>query len=92
MHVPALVEALWEDWVLILGMGLTVGGAANILIPEKSYGIFVDLLTGLAGSIAGGCLAWVWSDYYRPGSFALILSVFGAIVFIATLRKLSKRI
>ena len=92
MHVPALVEALGEDWVLILGMGLTVGGAANILMPEKSYGIFVDLLAGLAGSIAGGCLAWVWSDYYRPGGFALILSVFGAIVFIATLRKLNKNI
>ena len=92
MHVPQLVEALLEDWVLILGLGLTVGGAANILMPEKSYGIFVDLLTGVAGSIAGGCLAWAWSDYYRPGSFALILSGMGAVAFIATLRKVNNKI
>jgi uncharacterized membrane protein YeaQ/YmgE (transglycosylase-associated protein family) len=90
MHVPPLVDALLEDWVLVLGLGLTVGGAAKILLPEKSYGITADCAAGLAGSIAGSCLAWAWSDYYRPGSFAMILSFFGAVVFIATLRKLNR--
>jgi uncharacterized membrane protein YeaQ/YmgE (transglycosylase-associated protein family) len=92
MHIPALVEALGDDWVLILASGLTVGGAANILLPEKSYGIFADLLAGVAGSVAGSCLAWAWSDYYRPGSFALILSGVGAVAFIATLRKVNNKI
>jgi uncharacterized membrane protein YeaQ/YmgE (transglycosylase-associated protein family) len=92
MHVPQLVEALLQDWVLYLGMGITIGGAAAILLPEKSYGIFADCAAGLAGSIAGGCLTWAWNDYYRPGSFALILSFMGAVVFIAALRKLNKGI
>lgn len=90
MHVPAVVDALYEDWVLVAGLGLTVGGCANILLPEKSYGIAVDCLAGLAGSIAGGCLAWSWNDYFKPDSSGMILSFFGAVVVIATLRKLKK--
>jgi uncharacterized membrane protein YeaQ/YmgE (transglycosylase-associated protein family) len=90
MQVPQLAQALLQDWVLYLTLGLTVGGVMNILSPEKSYGIFVDCATGLVGSIAGGCLAWAWNDYFRPGSFALILSSLGAFVFIAVLRKIHK--
>ena len=88
MKLPPLVEAMLQDWILYLASGVTVGGLAHIIMPEKSYGIFVDCLAGVLGSIAGGCLAWAWNDYFRPGSFALILSLFTAVVFIAALRKI----
>lgn len=79
-----------EDWVLVAALGLTVGGVANILMPERSYGIFADCFVGLAGAIAGGCLAWAWNDYFKPDSSGMILSFLGAVVFIASLRKLKK--
>ena len=89
-HIPAVVDALVEDWVLVAGLGLTVGGVANILLPERSYGIVADCFAGLAGSIAGACLAWSWNDYFKPDSSGMIISFLGAVVFIATLRKLKK--
>ena len=88
MKFPPLVEAMLQDWILYLASGVTVGGLANIIMPEKSYGIFPDLAAGVLGSVAGGCLAWAWNDYFRPGSFAFILSMFTAVVFIAALRKI----
>ena len=90
MKFPPLVDAMLQDWILYLASGLTVGGLFNMIVPEKSYGIFADCLAGVAGSIAGGCLAWAWNDYFRPGSFAFILSIFVSIVFIASLRKIKK--
>ena len=90
MQVPPLVETLLRDWILYLAMGVAAGGLANILFPEKRFGVFADCAAGWAGSIAGGCLAWVWNDYFRPGSYVLILSLFGSLMFITILRKLQR--
>lgn len=90
MQLSPMVETLGQDWILYLASGVIVGGLANIFIPERSYGIFADCAAGLSGSIAGGCLAWVWHDYFRPGSFALVLACFGAVTFIAVLRKIKR--
>jgi len=92
MTLPPLVEVLSEDWLLFLTAGITVGGVLNVLVPRKSYGIFPDCFAGLAGSVTGGCLAWVWNDYFRPGGFTLILSFFCAVVFIAVLRKVNRKV
>ncbi len=90
MNLPPLFNAITEDWLLYLTSGLTVAGVLNILVPKQSFGIFAECLTGLAGSFAGGCLAWYWNDYFRPGGFAFILSSFSALVFISVLRKFKK--
>jgi uncharacterized membrane protein YeaQ/YmgE (transglycosylase-associated protein family) len=90
MTLPPSVEAISEDWLLYVTSGLTVAGVLNILVPKKSFGIIPECLTGLAGSLAGGALAWAWNDYFRPGGFAFILSSFGALVFISVLRKFKK--
>ena len=69
--------------------GLIVGAIARLLIPgRQAMGLFMTMLLGIVGSVAGGMLSWLFvggpDRPYEPAGW--IMSVIGAllVVFIGT--------
>jgi uncharacterized membrane protein YeaQ/YmgE (transglycosylase-associated protein family) len=72
--------------------GLVVGALAKFLMPGKDPGgMFVTMLIGIAGSMAG---SWIGQQlgFYGPGETAgWIMSVIGAIVLLFGYRLIRSR-
>lgn len=65
--------------------GLVVGAIARLLIPgRQAMGLFMTMLLGIVGSIAGGMLSWLFTggpdQPYEPAGW--IMSVIGAILVV----------
>lgn len=69
-------------WIVF---GLIAGAIARMLHPgNDSMGLFGTMLLGIAGSLAGGGLAWVLrigTSPYQPAGW--IFSILGAILLLA---------
>lgn len=78
------MELLWAIliWCLI---GLVAGGLARLLVPGRQpMGIAATILLGIAGSLVGGFLGWLFTG--GGGSplqmSGIILSIVGAVVLV----------
>ncbi len=78
-------------WFIIIG--IVAGTIAGYIMRGGGFGIFVNLLVGIAGSVLGG---WIFNlfDIHANGLFgSLVSSVVGAVVllWIASLFKNKKK-
>ena len=76
------------EYAIQMGPMLLIGALAVGILAEATwrpggYGLLGDLVTGLAGSLAGGALTWLATPV-RPGMFAMLIigSVGGALTII----------
>ena len=65
--------------------GLIVGAIARLLIPgRQAMGLFMTMVLGIVGSIAGGMLSWLFvggpDRPWEPAGW--IMSVIGAILVV----------
>jgi uncharacterized membrane protein YeaQ/YmgE (transglycosylase-associated protein family) len=69
-------------WIAIIG--LVVGALAKLIMPGKDPGgIFITMLLGIAGSVIATWLGRLIGLYGPDDSAGFIMSVLGAILFLA---------
>jgi uncharacterized membrane protein YeaQ/YmgE (transglycosylase-associated protein family) len=75
--------------LLCLFIGLISGGVGRLAMRGYGFGVLIDMLLGVAGSFVG---AFVFSvNFAAYGLWGLIpLSVFGAVLFLATFGWISR--
>ena len=79
------------SFVYIALVGIVSGWAAGRIMKGSGYGILMDLVLGLAGSIVGGFIMNILGFYSSGGVIPNILvAILGAVVVIALVRMLKK--
>jgi uncharacterized membrane protein YeaQ/YmgE (transglycosylase-associated protein family) len=71
-------------WVLV---GLLAGVLAESVMKGGSYGLRVDILLGLAGSLVGGWIVWALGISPGPQMVALVAVAFGGAAFSIVLQR-----
>lgn len=79
------------DWLVAILVGALIGWIAG-MIMKTSYGLIVDILVGIVGSLLG---KWIFADLLGIGGAAaagslsvmgIVWGVLGAVVLLAILR------
>jgi uncharacterized membrane protein YeaQ/YmgE (transglycosylase-associated protein family) len=75
--------ALW-----LLG-GLLAGGLAGFVMKRGGYGLRVDIILGVAGSIVGSGIFWAFGGFLEAGVVVMTVVAFvGAAIAIVAQRKI----
>ncbi|MBZ5600361.1 MAG: GlsB/YeaQ/YmgE family stress response membrane protein [Acidobacteriia bacterium] len=76
-------------WMILVG--LIAGWATGKIMKGSGYGILVDIVLGIVGSIIGG---WIMSffGFYTSGGLipSILVAILGAVVLVAVVRALKK--
>jgi len=74
---------LW--WIIV---GLIAGWATGKIMRGSGYGVFVDLLIGIAGAMVGGWLMRVVGFHGQGGTIYTILVAIGGAIILTWLYRL----
>lgn len=72
-----IFELIW--WPII---GLIAGWTAGRIMKDESYGMVLDSVLGMAGSIIGGVLMGVLGIYAEGVIGMILISIVGAVILI----------
>jgi uncharacterized membrane protein YeaQ/YmgE (transglycosylase-associated protein family) len=76
-------------WMILVG--LIAGWATGKIMKGSGYGILMDIVLGIVGSIIGG---WIMSflGFYTSGGLipSILVAILGAVVLVAVVRALKK--
>lgn len=75
-------------WFLLTG--LVVGWLAGVLIRGRGYGVVADIVIGVVGAIVGGFLFGIVGVFPRSTLGDILMSLVGAIVFLAIVKAIHK--
>ncbi len=75
-------------WFLLTG--LVVGWLAGVLIRGRGYGVVADIVIGVIGGVVGGLLFGVVGVFPRSTIGDILMSLIGAIVFLAIVKAIHK--
>ncbi len=77
-------------WIVF---GLIIGAIARLVVPGKQdLSIFMTIILGIVGSLAGGLLTWLFTganDPYHPAGW--IMSIIGAVLVLAIYLSYARR-
>jgi uncharacterized membrane protein YeaQ/YmgE (transglycosylase-associated protein family) len=74
--------------------GLIIGAVARLLVPGRQpMGIFMTMLLGVVGSLAGGMISWIFRggepNVYEPAGW--IMSTIGAVIVVLLFLRIGRR-
>jgi uncharacterized membrane protein YeaQ/YmgE (transglycosylase-associated protein family) len=76
-------------WMILVG--LIAGWATGKIMKGSGYGILMDIVLGIVGSVLGG---WIMSflGFYTSGGLipSILVAILGAVVLVAVVRALKK--
>jgi uncharacterized membrane protein YeaQ/YmgE (transglycosylase-associated protein family) len=76
-------------WMILVG--LIAGWATGKIMKGSGYGVLMDIVLGIVGSIIGG---WIMSflGFYTSGGLipSILVAILGAVVLVAVVRALKK--
>jgi uncharacterized membrane protein YeaQ/YmgE (transglycosylase-associated protein family) len=81
-------------WIGSIIIGVLAGWITGKLMSGGGYGLWLDLLLGLAGSLVGGWLTSALLGVDLTTGFnvtTLVVSVLGAVVIVALYRLITRR-
>ena len=81
------MHILW--WVVV---GLIAGWATGKIMRGSGYGVVIDILLGIAGSLTGGFLMRLVGDASQGGLLHSILVAMGGAVILTVLSRLFFRV
>jgi len=78
-------------FVYLLLVGLVAGWATGKIMKGSGYGVLMDIVLGIVGSIVGG---WIMRllGFYTTGGLVpnILVAILGAVVLVALARMLKK--
>ncbi len=78
--------------VIIILIGLAAGWLAGKIVKGSSFGLFGNLVIGVAGAIIGGYI-FEFLGISTPGTFGVFVSaIVGAIVLLYVIQALKKQL
>ena len=74
--------------------GLIIGALARLLVPGRQpMGLFMTMILGVVGSLAGGLISWVFRggepNIYEPAGW--IMSLVGAVIVVVLFLRIGRR-
>jgi len=79
-------------WLWVALIGLIVGALAKLIMPGKDPGGFiVTMLLGIGGALVGTWLGRAVGWYQEGQSAGFIVSIFGAMLLLATYHLIRRR-
>ncbi|HEV2278236.1 MAG TPA: GlsB/YeaQ/YmgE family stress response membrane protein [Acidobacteriaceae bacterium] len=80
------MHILW--WIIV---GLIAGWATGKIMKGSGYGVFADILLGIAGALVGGFIMRALGFVGRGGLiYTIIVAIGGAIVLTAIVRAIRR--
>ena len=78
---------LW--WILV---GLIAGWATGKIMKGGGYGVFMDIIIGIAGAIIGGFLMRTFGFAGEGGLiYTILVAIGGAVILTAIVRLITKK-
>jgi uncharacterized membrane protein YeaQ/YmgE (transglycosylase-associated protein family) len=74
---------LWE-----LGIGILAGFLAGKIMRGKGYGVLLDLLLGMVGSVVGGFVFGLLGLYASSLIGTIVVATAGAVMLVYLVRRL----
>jgi uncharacterized membrane protein YeaQ/YmgE (transglycosylase-associated protein family) len=89
LWLTALLFPIAESWgkmsfLAWIVLGLLAGFIGSKIVNKQGEGLFLDILLGIVGAIAGG---WLFNTFGAPGVtglnlYSLLVAVVGAVVLL----------
>jgi uncharacterized membrane protein YeaQ/YmgE (transglycosylase-associated protein family) len=77
--------------VYIILVGLVAGWATGKIMKGSGYGVFMDILLGIAGAIVGSWILRLLGFYHTGGLVpSILVAILGAVVLVAVVRAIKK--
>jgi len=81
------MQILW--WIIV---GLVAGWATGKIMKGAGYGVFMDIVIGIAGAIIGGFLMRSLGFVGRGGMiYTILVAIGGAVILTAVVRFFTKK-
>ena len=82
-----MMQILW--WVIV---GLVAGWATGKIMKGAGYGVFMDLVIGIAGAIIGGFVMRALGFGGSGGMiYTILVAIGGAVLLTAVVRLITKK-
>lgn len=82
-----MMQILW--WIIV---GLVAGWATGKIMKGAGYGVFMDILIGIAGAIIGGFLMRALGFVGSGGMiYTILVAIGGAVILTALVRFFTKK-
>lgn len=76
-------------WVIV---GLIAGWATGKIMKGEGYGVFVDIVLGIAGAIIGGFIMRTLGFSGQGGLiYTIVIAILGAVILTAIVRVFTKK-
>jgi len=75
--------------ITLLVVGLIAGWLAGVIMKGRGFGIFIDILVGVAGAFLGN---WIFGTLFGVGFVGDLLKAFiGAIILLFVIKLIKKK-
>jgi uncharacterized membrane protein YeaQ/YmgE (transglycosylase-associated protein family) len=74
------------DLLYFLLIGMIIGWLAGIIVKGRGFGVVGDIIVGVIGAYIGGLLTGLLGVMPRTSVDSLLMSVLGAVVFVAIVK------
>jgi uncharacterized membrane protein YeaQ/YmgE (transglycosylase-associated protein family) len=76
-------------WIIV---GLIAGWATGKIMKGEGYGVFVDIMIGIAGAIIGGFVMRTLGFSGQGGLiYTILIAILGAVILTAIVRFVTKK-